>query len=104
MITVEDRIRAEKTIENLEWLDAIGLQALGFERRGSVFCPYFNINGVTIDICSTSADIGDVTFPDGKHLHEMFDIPLYEDDKSYCHCPEAAKYLYESIGLINPDN
>ena len=97
------REKAKRTIENLEFLDVLELEALGFDRKGSVFCPYFEINGVRIE-CNASVCIDDVIFPDGKHLHEMFDIPLYEDGAYYCHCPEAAKYLYESIGLINPDD
>ena len=104
MITNQDRIEAQRQIKELELVDAIGLQALGFERKGSLFCPRFEINGITIDICPTSADIWDVILPDGKHLHEMFDIPKTLDEGEYCHCPEAAKYLYESIGLINPDD
>ena len=104
MITVEDKIEAQRQVKELEWLDAIGLEAMGLERSGSVFCPVFKANGITIDICPTSMDIWDVILPDGKHLHEMFDIPKTLDEGEYCHCPEAAKYLYERIGLINPDD
>ena len=101
--TDTDRIKAKNNIKNLEWVDAIGLEALGLERKGSLFCPKFEANGITIEISGYTMGIMDVTLPDGKHLHEMFDIYIM-DDGDYCYHPEAAKYLYERIGLINPDD
>lgn len=99
---IEYRKRAERKINELVFINELEFKALGFESKGIV-CPKLEVNDIKIDFCPTSMDIFDVILPDGKHLHEVFDIPR-TDDGEYYDAPEAAKFLYESIGLINPDD